>query len=165
MFLCRLSKKIYQHFLVLINLIKITTTMNLNWDYYDLDEINNLAPSILEFLETSLKVFHTNKCSLQGNFDKLDSFLDNLLFSFDVISLSETWNSKSKTYLFDEGNIHGYQKYIGQTGTTLKSGCGTYISNKINFAPRPDLSTHFFNNKNEFETLWIKVINEKKRIF
>ena len=66
------------------------TTMNLNCDYYDLDEINNLALSTLESLETSLKIFHTNICSLQGNFDKLDSFLDNLLFYFDVISLSET---------------------------------------------------------------------------
>ena len=130
------------------------TTMNLNCDYYDLDEINNLASSTLESLETSLKIFHTNICSLQGNFDELDSFLDNLLFSFDIISLSETWNSKSKTYLFDAGDIHGYQKYIGQTGTTLKSGCGMYISNKINFVPRPNLPTHFFNNENEFETLW-----------
>ena len=128
------------------------TTMNLNCDYYDLDEINNLASSTLESLETSLKNFHTNICSLQGNFDKLDSFLDNLLFSFDLISLSETWNSKYKIYLFDVGDIHGYQKYIGKTGITLKSGCGMYISNKINFVPRPDLSTHFFNNKNEFET-------------
>ena len=84
------------------------TTMNLNHGYYDLDEINNLASSTLESLETSLKIFHTNICSLQGNFDKLDSFLDNLLFSFDVISLSETWNSKSKTYLFYAGDIHGY---------------------------------------------------------
>ena len=112
------------------------TTMNLNCDYYDLDEINN--------------------------FDKLDSFLDNLLFSFDLISFSETWNSKYKIYFFDVGDIHGYQKYIGKTGTTLKSGCGVYISNKINFVPRPDLSTHFFNNKNEFETFWIEVINENK---
>ena len=50
------------------------TTTNLNCDYYDLDEINNLASSTLESLETSLKNFHTNICSLQGNFDKLDSF-------------------------------------------------------------------------------------------
>ena len=47
------------------------TTMNLNCDYYDLDEINNLASSTLDSLETPLKIFHTNICSLQGNFDKL----------------------------------------------------------------------------------------------
>ena len=33
------------------------TTMNLNCEYYDLDEINNLASSTLESLETSLKIF------------------------------------------------------------------------------------------------------------
>ena len=89
------------------------TTMNLNCDYYDFDELNNLASSTMESLENYLKIFHNNICSLQGNFDKLDSFLDNLLFSFDIISLSETWNSKSKTYIFDADDISGYQKYIG----------------------------------------------------
>ena len=38
-----------------------------------------------------------------------------------------------------------------------------YISNKINFVPRNNLSSHFFNNKNEFETLQIEVINENKK--
>ena len=117
----------------------------------------------MESLGNYLKIFHNNICSLQGNFDKLDSFLDNLLFSFAIMSLSETWNSKSKTYIFDAGDVSGYQKYIGQTGTTLKSGCGMYISNKINFVPRPDLSTHIYNNNNEFETLWIEVVNENKK--
>ena len=38
-----------------------------------------------------------------------------------------------------------------------------YISNKINYVPRPDFSTHVYDNNNEFETLWIEVINENKK--
>ena len=93
-------------------------------------------------------------------------FLADTLFNdfhnFDIISLTETWNPASKTNLFTAKNLEGYQKYIGQSGTTMKSGCGFYVSNNINFIPRRDLDTHFYNQINEFSCKWIEVINKNK---
>ena len=40
---------------------------------------------------------------------------------FDIISLTETWNPKSKSHMFEAGTLPGYKKFIGQTGTSLKS--------------------------------------------
>ena len=97
--------------------------------------------------QKTIFLFHTNICSIQGNFDKLELLLDEIndVHCFDIISLTETWNPQSKEHLFHSKSLTGYQKYIGQQGTTMKSGCGFYISNNITFVPRRDLDTHFYN--------------------
>ena len=64
--------------------------------------------------------------------------------------------------MFSPKNLTGYQKYIGQHGTTTKSGCGFYISNNITFIPRKDLDTHFYNQINEYSCKWIEIINKNK---
>ena len=64
--------------------------------------------------------------------------------------------------MFAPKNLLGYQKYVGQEGTTTKSGCGFYISDSITFIPRNDLDKHFYNQINEFSCKWIEVINKNK---
>ena len=42
----------------------------------------------------------------------------------------------------------------------MKSGCGFYIKDHINFMDRPDLDKHHKNVKNEFTAKWIEIINK-----
>ena len=42
----------------------------------------------------NFSIFQPNICSLQGNFDKLEIFLDNLEHQFDVIALTQTCHEK-----------------------------------------------------------------------
>ena len=133
-----------------------------NCNYYDQNEFTKLIHQ--QISKDNFSVFHTNISSIQGNFDKLELLINQLgdTFSFDIISLTETWNPSSKNHLFNPKNLSGYQKYIGQSGTSLKSGCGFYISNDINYIPRKDLDTHFYNQTNEYSCKWIEVINKNK---
>ena len=106
-----------------------------------------MMPSVRE------SVLHLN------NNEKLEILLKNSMINFDVITLTETWNSETTNHTFEPGNLDGYSKYIGQTGKTLKSGCGVYISNKLSCIPRSDLNISFHNNTNEFESVWVEMVN------
>ena len=46
-------------------------------------------------------LFHTNKCSLQGNFENLQNLINNLDCSFRVISVSEAWMPESHSKQFN----------------------------------------------------------------
>ena len=138
-----------------------TKLNNINCDYYDIDMFHKLCEQQLS-TKKNFSIFHTNVSSLQGNFEKLELLLHQLNFNFDIISLTETWNPSSMQTSFNSNHLLGYQKYVGQTGTTMKSGCGFYISENINFIPRKDLDIHLYNRKNEFECKWIEIINKKK---
>ena len=146
-----------------LNLNSLSTSLNdhkINCDYYDLDNFKKLTNS--EINKNCFSIFHSNISSLQGNFEKLELLLHQLNFKFDVISLSETWNPLTSNTTFIPNTIPGYQNYIGQTGSTMKSGCGFFIANKINFIPRKDLDKQFYNQVNEFECKWIEIINCNK---
>ena len=133
----------------------------INCNYYDIDEFKTLVQQ--QVSNDNFSILHTNISSIQGNFEKLELLLNQInMHKFDVISLTETWNPDSKKHLFIQKSLSGYQQYIGQSGTTMKSGCGFYISNDINYIPRTDLDTHFYNQANEFSCKWIEVINKQK---
>ena len=133
-------------------------TIPVNCDYYDPDEFYSLCKNNLQ---NSFSILHSNICSLQCNFNKLEILLESMPLKFDIISLTETWNPKSKSHMFEAGTLPGYQKFIGQTGTSLKSGCGLYISSHLNFIPRKDLDKHI-HDENEFEAKWIEIINKNQ---
>ena len=78
---------------------------------------------------------------------------------FDIISLTDTWTPETK--IIDSNHLIGYQKYVSQPGTTMKSGCGFYISDNINFILRKYLDKHFYNQSNEFKCKH-EVINKHK---
>ena len=42
---------------------------------------------------------------------------------FDMVSLTETWNSKTRKHLFNPGALLGYHQYEGLTGNSMKSDC------------------------------------------
>ena len=131
---------------------------NINFNYYDTNTFNELVTN--EISNKNFSIFHSNISSLNGNFEKLELLLNRLAIKFDIISLTETWNPEKKT--IDSNHLIGYQKYVSQPGTTMKSGSGFYISDNINFIPRKDLDKHFYNQCNEFSCKWIEVINKNK---
>ena len=59
--------------------------------------------------------------------------------------------------------IPGYQKYCGTKGSSLKSGCGLFFKEDLNFKEIIDLSVKFINYQNEFQSCWIETINDKIR--
>ena len=59
-------------------------------------------------------------------------------------------------------HVEGYNSFTGTTGTTLKSGAGMYISNDINPLPSKDLDFKFYDEKEEYESCWIEIVNNKK---
>ena len=113
-----------------------------NFDYYSVHKFHKLKNNISP--KKSFSVFHTNISSLSANFKKLELLLYELNFKFDIIALTETWNSETRKHLFNPGLLLGYHQYEGLTGNSMKSGCG------------------FYNDEfNEFQAKWIEIINRK----
>ena len=79
----------------------------MNFNYYETHTFHKLKNNLkLNKLE-NLSTFHSNICSLQGSFDKLEISLDKLEHQFDVIALTETWHME-KNVNFTPGVLSGY---------------------------------------------------------
>ena len=63
-----------------------------NFNYYETHAFHKLKNNLKLNKSENFSIFHSNICSLQGNFDKLEILLDNLEHQFDVIALTETWH-------------------------------------------------------------------------
>ena len=131
-----------------------------DFNYYENHDFHKLINKN-DFTQ-NFSLLHTNICSLQGNFEKLENMIANLGHKFSVIALSETWSPESTKHTFQAGQLDHYQPYFGINGKTLKSGCGFYIHSKINFIPRTDLDRNYCDENNEFQCKWIEIINPKK---
>ena len=114
-----------------------------------------------EKVDNSFSVFHTNICSLQYNGDNLHNLLASLEFKFDIIALSETWNPEYKV-TFQPPILPGYNNYKGTPGSSLKGGCGLYISTELKPLARPDLNIKIKNEEVEIETYWTEIIIDKQ---
>ena len=134
-------------------------TNKTNCNYYNINDFNS---ELSNLDDKSFSIFHTNISSLNANFDNLDLLLTDINFSFDVIALSETHIPKSKEELIIPGDLPGYQLFTGTSGTSMKSGTGFYISDKLSFVPREDLNKHVCNVDSEFETEWIEIISPRQ---
>ena len=113
-------------------------------------------------LAGSFTLFHTNIESLPAKEERLRLLTTIVDLKFDVIALTETWNSEDKKHLFMPPTIEGYLPYEGITGSTMKGGCGFYIRNTIDYIPRKDLDHKFYKMGSEFECKWIEIIKHKK---
>ena len=85
-----------------------------------------------------------------------------LEFKFDVIAVTETWNSEEKKHKFAPPIFEGYSPYFGTTGSTLKGGCGFYVHSDVKYQPRKDLNMKIKQLTCEVETNWIEIIIEKQ---
>ena len=136
-----------------------TLAMKRNFDYYDVENFKN-RKTLFEKRST-FGIFHTNICSLQANIEQLEDLLHDLDHTFDIIALSETWNSEKTQLTFSPKRLEGYQDYYGTTGISLKGGCGFYIRNTYTHIPRKDLEFQIKESGCETENCWIELINEK----
>ena len=87
--------------------------------------------------------------------------LASLEFKFDIIALSETWNPEYKE-TFQPPILPGYNSYKGTKGSSLKGGCGLYISSDLKPLARPDLNVQIKNDDCEIETYWTEIIIDKQ---
>merc|ERR1712074_355972 len=102
----------------------------------------------------------TNISSLQANVDKLEDLLTDLSWNFNVIALSETWNDEKNISNFTSPIIDGYHPYLGITGSSLKGGCGLYVSDVLSPIPRTDLHFKIEDKNSQCESYWIELNTE-----
>ena len=130
-----------------------------NFKFFQNHDFHKMSEKINKNKDFS--IFHTNICSLQGNFEKLHNLVANLEFKFSIIAVSETWTPESKKGQH-EPHLDGYQPYCGIRGKTLKSGCIFYIRNHIKYKVRNDLNISYYDEDNEFQYYWTEILNDKK---
>ena len=128
------------------------------FDYYDIDEFKK-AKSLVWNKTNFVSIIHTNICSLQANIDKLEDLLHDLDFSFDLIALTETWNSSKSNTPFLPKKLTGYLDYIGMEGSSKKGGCGLYVKDTFTPIPRKDLEFNISKTGSETESCWIELVN------
>ena len=128
--------------------------------YYTIHEFHKLVTKSKK--SNTLSLIHSNICSINANFENLETFLIDTEFKFDVITLSETWPPSNKAKSFTPPILPGYHNYIGNTGTSAKSGCGIYLNKDLNYIPRKDLNVSLADTSFEIETCWIEIINNNK---
>ena len=115
-----------------------------------------------EFHQTNgFSLFHTNICSLNANFENLETLISNLEFSFSVIAVSETWTPIGKSEV-KARKLESYQNYHRNRGSSIKSGCDFYVKEGIKFKPRKDLDIAYHDTDNEFQSTWIDILNGNK---
>ena len=134
---------------------------NTNFSYYTTHDLHKLSNNLKD--RNHFSIFHSNICSLQGNFEKLELLLNDIELEFDIVALTETWNPVDSKLLFTPGILEGYHSYTGIEGNSQKGGCGLYINKKLSYIPREDLDISFKNNESEFEVKWVEIKNENNK--
>ena len=94
--------------------------------------------------------------------EKLETLLNYLEFKFDVISLTETCNPETKNHTCNPNVLEGYKNYLGITGSTAKGGCGFYLNENLNFIERKDLNFKVKQDDEEYECVWVELLNARK---
>ena len=90
----------------------------------------------------------------------MEDLLTDLSWNFNIIALSETWNDEKTKANFTAPLIDGYHKYTGATGSSLKGGCGLYVSENLSPIPRSDLEFKIEDKNSETESHWIELTSE-----
>ena len=108
---------------------------------------------------TDLSFLHTNIRSLFCHFDELHSLLVNLNIGFDVVAVSETWDS-FESPLSTNVNIPGYT-FLSTKSKSQNHGVGLYIKTCLGPIPRPELDS----NSDDYETVWVEIDNSKDKSF
>ena len=96
-------------------------------------------------------VVHSNIRSLNANFDGLLQMLTEMNHSFSLIGLTETKYTTFQESLHSH-NIPGYL-FISQPSLSNAGGTGFFVSDKLNFHVRDDLS----ESTVDYECLWIDI--------
>ena len=121
---------------------------NINSSYHTLQDLLTLDTS-----EKDFSLFHMNIRSHSLHHDELFSTLASLRINFDVIGVSETWNSFENS-LKANVDIPGYS-YFPQQTHSQNGGVALYVKSGLTPIPRPDLK----RDSTDFESVWVEVEN------
>ena len=95
---------------------------------------------------------------MNKHIEELRIILNLLNFKFDVIALSESKILKGSQPISDI-NLEGYHTPIGTPSEAMKGGVLLYVSNALNFKPRPDLNIY---QAKEVESVFAEIVNKNK---
>lgn len=129
-------------------------TATVNCKYYDCDEFSNIPNKSKCF-----SALHLNISSLSRHFDELCIMLNLLRYNFGIIGITETRIIKNITPTVNF-SLPGYSI----EHTTTESSCGgalLFISDKLLYRPRKDLTQLLYKTKN-LESIFIEVTQPKK---
>ena len=122
---------------------------NVNSSYHTAQDLSTLDTS-----EKDFSMFHMNIRSHSLHHDELVSTLANLKVNFDVIGLSETWNSIENP-IKTNVKIPGYSYFPCQSHSQ-NGGVALYVKSGLT----PILSRDLSKDMDEFETVWVEVENK-----
>ena len=110
----------------------------------------------LEERSQQLKVLHINTQSMTSTFDSLLMTIDR--YSFDIITMSETWLNENKLRL-QHVTIPGYVQVFNHRDQIKGGGVGAYVKESIDFKRRTDIEKRYPS----MEHLWIEIKGRNKR--
>lgn len=131
----------------------------LNFEYYQIEDFIKMKQGLHS---NSFSIIHSNIRSFNKNAESFDDLLSILKFEFDIIGLSETWDS---TYnKLNEYTINGYHPFESKSGTSQNSGVGFFIKDNIDYTRRNDLSFSTSGKKCNFECLFLEIKLQSEHI-
>ena len=120
--------------------------------YFEVPELSRIIDD-----EHDLAILHTNIRSLSQHHDELVSLSTIRSKGFDVIGVSEIWNS-IKNPIVTNVDIPGYTFYSTQSNSQ-NGGVGLYIRQSFVTYPRNDLNLI----SDDFEVIWVEVDNKRNK--
>ena len=129
---------------------------NVDSSYHTVQDMANIGSDLSH---NDLSLLHTNIRSLSCHFDELISLLTNLKVNFDVIGLSELWNSVDNP-LKANVDIPNYS-FFSAKSSSQNGGVCLYVKTSLAPIHRSDLDS----DSDDFETLWVEVDNKSGKNF
>ena len=108
-------------------------TVNNECMYYTDEQLSNKFDTA-----QGLSIIQFNCRSIKSNFVKLQEYLANMEFMFDIITLSETWLDSNDS--FEDYKLIGYQIYY-MDRTSKGGGVAIYVTDKLACKVLPQMST------------------------
>ena len=125
---------------------------NIDSSYHSVHDLSTSTTS-----PTDLSFLHINIRSLSCHFDELQSLLVNLNIGFNVVAVSETWDSFARP-VSSNINMAGYT-FLSSKSHSQNGGVGLYIKTSLGPVPRPDL----VSDSEDYETVWAEIENSKDK--
>ena len=122
--------------------------------YFTVSELASLDSS-----NSQLSILHTNIRSLSRHSDELVQLCIDAEKSFDIIGVSEIWNSEQNE-IRTNVDISGY-KFYDTSSTSQNGGVGLYVKTTLNSRTCDDLNFKC----NGFETIWVEIDNKYSKNF
>ena len=130
-----------------------TDILNINCKYFDCAEFSSIP-----FKSKTLSFFHINISSLDKHFCDLSTLFSRLDHEFDILGITET---RLKPHSTSNVSLPGYS-FLSTPTTSFAGGTGLYVSHKLSYKPREDLTKILVLNS-LIESTFIEIILKNKK--